>query len=37
MTYGNNRKIINWTGYTPNVDISEGVKKFINWYKDYYL
>jgi UDP-glucuronate 4-epimerase len=36
-TYGDIDKIIAWTGYTPKVNISEGVKKFINWYKDYYL
>ncbi len=35
-TYGDNRKIIDWTGYKPKTKLSEGIKKFVDWYKDYY-
>ena len=24
------------TGYTPNTDVADGVKHFVNWYRDYY-
>ena len=31
-----NKLIINKTNYKINTSIEEGIKKFINWYKEYY-
>ena len=25
-----------WIDFKPNTDINYGVKKFVDWYKDYY-
>ena len=35
-TYADNTKIQNWLNFKPNIEISSGVKKFIDWYKTYY-
>ena len=35
-THGSNKLIINKTNYKINTSIEEGIKKFINWYKEYY-
>lgn len=35
-TYANLKELIRDTGYTPLVTIEEGIKKFIDWYRDYY-
>jgi len=29
-------ELIDATGYRPTIDIRQGVKKFVNWYRDYY-
>ena len=36
-TYANTEKLQNWINYSPSTTIEEGVKLFINWYKDYYV
>ncbi len=35
-THGSNKLIINKTNYKIQTSIEEGIKKFINWYKEYY-
>ena len=35
-TYANIDKLLNITGYHPQIDINLGVKKFIDWFKIYY-
>ena len=35
-TLGDNTLLKQLTGYTPSTEIKEGIKKFFNWYKDYY-
>ena len=25
-----------WIGFTPKTSLKEGIKKFVNWYKNYY-
>jgi UDP-glucuronate 4-epimerase len=29
-------KAKNYLGYTPKVDLEEGVRSFVEWYKKYY-
>ena len=36
-TFAETTKIYNYIGYKPSTTIQEGIKKFINWYKKYYL
>ena len=36
FTNADNKAIKQWVDYEPQTDISEGIKKFIKWYKDYY-
>tara|TARA_B100000575_G_C22718833_1_gene432422 strand:- start:226 stop:618 length:393 start_codon:yes stop_codon:yes gene_type:complete len=36
-THGNSNKIIKKTRYQPKTDIQDGINKFINWYKKFYL
>ncbi len=36
-TYGSIRKIKSELGYTPKTSINQGVSKFIDWYKKFYL
>jgi UDP-glucuronate 4-epimerase len=35
-TYADTSSLINATGYRPQVSIEEGVKRFIEWYREYY-
>ena len=36
-TFSNSDNIKNWVGFKPSTTISEGVEKFIFWYKNFYL
>ena len=36
-TYANTDLLQALTGYQPSVDIAEGVKAFVDWYREYYL
>lgn len=36
-THGNSNKLIKKTRYQPKTDIQDGINKFINWYKKFYL
>ena len=36
LTNADNKSIKKWIGYEPQTEISEGIKKFIKWYRDYY-
>ncbi len=35
-TFCDNTKIAKYTNYIPKITINEGIKKFVNWYKEYY-
>ena len=35
-TLSDNTNINEWIGAYPKTSLDEGIKKFINWYKDYY-
>ena len=35
-TWADTKELIAATGYSPKTDIKEGVKQFINWYRNYY-
>ena len=35
-THGDSKKLQKKINFLPSVDIDEGIKKFINWYKKYY-
>ena len=35
-TWANGELLKNLTGYSPNTNIRDGVKEFVNWYRDYY-
>ena len=35
-TWADIDKLEEWVGYKPKTSIKEGIKSFINWYKDYY-
>ena len=35
-TLSDNTKLENWIGNYPKTSLNKGIKKFINWYKDYY-
>ena len=36
-TYANTEKLQNWIDYSPSTSIEDGVKLFIDWYKNYYF
>lgn len=36
VTYANVESLVHDVGYMPSTGIAEGVKQFINWYKDFY-
>jgi UDP-glucuronate 4-epimerase len=36
FTNADNSSIKRWIDYEPQTEISEGIKKFIKWYRDYY-
>jgi UDP-glucuronate 4-epimerase len=35
-TYADTSEFKTDFGYEPQIDIETGVKKFVNWYKEYY-
>ena len=35
-TYADTSKLFELTGYRPKISLSQGIKEFINWYKEYY-
>ena len=35
-TFADISKINEWTGFKPQTNLNTGIKKFINWYKNYY-
>lgn len=35
-TYADVSELSAWTGFTPSMDIGEGVARFVRWYRDYY-
>ena len=35
-TESNTSRLEKWIGFKPNTSIENGIKKFIDWYKDYY-
>ena len=35
-TFSNSDSIEKWVGFKPSTTISEGVEKFISWYKNFY-
>lgn len=35
-TWADNRLLTQLTGYTPHTDVSDGVRQFVAWYKEYY-
>ena len=36
-TYADTRLLDQWVGFAPATPISEGVQRFVAWYRDYYL
>jgi nucleoside-diphosphate-sugar epimerase len=32
-TYSNSKKFFKFYKYSPKINLEEGVKKFVNWYK----
>ena len=36
-TFADTKKLEQWIDYKPNTTIKEGIREFINWYKDYYM
>ncbi len=35
-TFSDIKNIDNWIGFKPKISIENGIKKFVNWYLDYY-
>ena len=35
-TWSNTELLKKLTGYSPKTDIKDGIKKFVDWYKNYY-
>ena len=35
-TFADSSKLYEWINYKPKTNISEGIKNFVRWYKDYY-
>jgi UDP-glucuronate 4-epimerase len=36
VTFANTKKLQELVDYNPQINLSQGVAKFINWYKKYY-
>jgi UDP-glucuronate 4-epimerase len=36
ITYSNTLKLANFTGFKPVINLKDGIKEFIDWYKKYY-
>ena len=37
QTFSENKNLKEWISFSPSTPINEGVKKFINWYKNFYI
>ncbi len=37
QTYADTTKLEEWINFRPSTTIKEGIRKFIDWYKDYYI
>ena len=35
-TFADSSKLYEWINYKPTTNISEGIKNFVRWFKDYY-
>ena len=35
VTYGDNNKLKNYIGYSPKTNLYDGLKKYVNWFKNY--
>ena len=35
-TFADSTKLSEWTDYLPKISLSEGIDKFVKWYKSYY-
>ena len=36
QTFADTKKLEEWINYKPETTIKEGIRSFIDWYKDYY-
>ena len=36
-TWASNSLLFNLTGFRPSIKVEEGIKKFVKWYKAYYV
>jgi UDP-glucuronate 4-epimerase len=36
QTYADTQDLFEATGYKPKVGVKEGVKEFVDWYKEFY-
>ena len=36
ITYADVSDLATDLGYQPNTDVQEGIRNFVNWYKEYY-
>jgi UDP-glucuronate 4-epimerase len=37
ITLADTSELNQWVNFKPNTSIEEGVKRFVDWYKSYYL
>ena len=37
FTYSNNRKLKNLFKFKPKISLKNGVKNYVDWFKEYYL
>ena len=35
-TYADINKVNQWVGFKPNTDLKEGIRNFVEWYKNFY-
>ena len=35
-TFADNSRLQKWVNFYPTISIEEGIRKFVNWYKNYY-
>ncbi len=35
-TYADTQALMDWVGYKPGTSVEDGVKRFVDWYRDYY-
>jgi len=36
-TYADTQALEDWVGFKPNTNLELGIKKFVQWYKKYFL